>query len=186
MNPPLLRGPALFGGIAVALLFVLTSHKAAARDYSVPMPAPALTQKSADTWINSTPLSWETLEGKVVMLHVWTSDCWNCYRSFPWLKSIEARFGPQGFAVVGIHTPEFEHEKNRGRLIRKAKEFGITHPIMMDNDYAYWNALANRFWPTFYLIDKQGRIRAHYVGETHAADRRAQAIESRVAELLAE
>jgi hypothetical protein len=44
----------------------------------------------------------------------------------------------------------------------------------------------NRYWPTFYLIDKQGRVRAAYIGETHKDDKRAKAIENRIIDLLAE
>jgi hypothetical protein len=57
---------------------------------------------------------------------------------------------------------------------------------MIDNDYRYWYALRNNYWPAFYLIDRQGFVRASFVGETHAGDKRARAIESMLNELLAE
>ena len=57
---------------------------------------------------------------------------------------------------------------------------------MMDNDFAYWRALNNRFWPAFYLIDKAGQLRAYFIGETHSGDRQAKAIEAWVETLLAE
>ena len=57
---------------------------------------------------------------------------------------------------------------------------------MIDNDFAYWHALKNRYWPTFYLIDKSGRLRSVFIGETHADSRQALIIEKTVETLLAE
>jgi hypothetical protein len=46
--------------------------------------------------------------------------------------------------------------------------------------------MSNRYWPAYYLIDKQGKIRALYIGETHEGDKRAKAIEANIRELIAE
>ncbi|HEY3487559.1 MAG TPA: hypothetical protein VGL10_05790 [Gammaproteobacteria bacterium] len=62
----------------------------------------------------------------------------------------------------------------------------MQHPIMVDNDFSYWNAMGSRYWPTFYLVDKQGQMRAVFIGEVHAGDERALSIESKISELLAE
>lgn len=182
LRPWTVRG----SGIALLLLSAALPLRSEARDYPQPVAAPPFTQQSAEAWINSEPLTWEHLRGQVVLVNFWTYGCGNCYRSFPWLKSVEERFGPSGLRVVGIHTPEFEHEKQRQNVERKAREFDLDHPVMLDNDYAFWRAMANRYWPTFYLVDKRGRIRAHFIGETHAGDRRARAVEQRIIELLAE
>jgi thiol-disulfide isomerase/thioredoxin len=147
---------------------------------------PEFTSKAESHWFNSKPLKRSDLAGKVVLIDVWTFDCWNCYRSFPWLKSLERKFSDRDFIVVGIHSPEFAQEKRPGKVAAKIKEFGLEHPVMMDNDFGYWRALNNRYWPSFYLVDKQGRLRYLHAGETHAGDRRASAIERQVEELLAE
>lgn len=148
--------------------------------------APEFTQKTADAWLNSPPLRMQDLRGKVVLLDFWTFECWNCYRSFPWLNGVEKKFASQGLQVIGIHTPEFEHEKSRIRLEEKIDEFKLHHPVMMDNDFAYWRSLSNRYWPAYYLIDKQGRVRALFVGETHAGGAQAQSIEAEIEKLLKE
>ncbi len=147
---------------------------------------PAFTQTTADGWINSAPLRWDDLRGRVVLLDFWTFDCWNCYRSMPWLKSVERRHADRGLQIVGIHTPEFDHEKDRERVVAKVAEFGLQHPIMIDNGFVYWNAIGNRYWPAYYLIDRRGRVRALYVGETHADDPQARAVERDLEALLAE
>ena len=148
--------------------------------------APAFTHKDADDWINSVPLNWNQLRGKVVLLDVWTFSCWNCYRSFPWLKNVEETLGKENFEIIGIHSPEFDHEKVHASVAAKVEEFGLEHPVMIDNDFSYWRALGNRFWPTFYIVDKRGRLRASFIGETHKGDNQARKIESTIRSLLAE
>jgi thiol-disulfide isomerase/thioredoxin len=147
---------------------------------------PQFTGTQAQDWLNSPPLRRADLRGKVVLLDVWTFGCWNCYRSIPWLHAIEHRFAGKPFRVIGIHSPEFGYEKSRSRLAAKIAEFKIGYPVMMDNDLAYWRALHNRYWPAFYLVDKQGRLRFAHVGETHTGDRQAQQIEREIEQLLRE
>lgn len=150
-----------------------------------PKPAPEFTQTSQDAWLNSRPLKIKQLQGKVALIDIWTFECWNCYRSFPWLKNIEKKYS-KDLQIIGIHTPEFAHEKVRKNVVDKTKGFGLTHPVMMDNDFAYWKSLKNRYWPAFYILDKKGNIRGRYIGETHAGDRNATAMENLIKQLIAE
>ncbi len=171
--------PALF----LAILLLVAPALATAEP---PPQAPAFTHADAAAWLNSSPLTLEDLRGQVVLIDFWTFDCWNCYRSFPWLHGLEERLAGRPFRVIGVHTPEFAHERSRARLERKVAEFGIRHPVMMDNDFSYWNAMGVRFWPTFVLLDKGGRVRGTYIGETHEGDQRARRIEAAIEGLLAE
>lgn len=147
---------------------------------------PEFTQTSASAWINSEPLSRDDLLGKVTLIDIWTFDCWNCYRSFPWLREVEKKYSGKGFQIIGIHSPEFDHEHERDRVEAKVKEFELHHPVMMDNDFSYWRALGNRYWPTYYLVDTDGYVRARYIGETHVGDQQAAKIESEIEALLKE
>lgn len=146
--------------------------------------APEFTHTQSEEWINSAPLTLGDLNGKVVLIDFWTFDCWNCYRSFPWLRELEAQFEAENFIVIGVHTPEFDHEKIRANIVAKTKQFKLDHPIMIDNDFSYWKAMSNRYWPTFYLIDKQGNIQGKYIGETHAGGSNATEIEAKIKQLL--
>lgn len=153
--------------------------------YADPQPLPEFTGNHAD-WINSEPLSKQEIKGKVILLDFWTFDCWNCYRSFPWLNELEKKLSEEDFLVIGIHTPEFEHEKNRDNVVAKTEAFKLHHPVMMDNNFTYWKAFKNRYWPSFYLVDKQGNVRANFIGETHVGDANARQIENVIRALLAE
>ena len=149
-------------------------------------PVPEFNHTDEASWLNSKPITLASLKGQVVLIDFWTFECWNCYRSFPWLNAVYDENHPKGLAIVGVHTPEFDAEKVRGSIQKKIIEFGVKNPVMIDNDHAYWNALGNQYWPAFYLLDKKGQLRAVYAGETHAGDRQAKAVEAKIAELLAE
>ncbi len=148
--------------------------------------APAFTHTSADDWLNSPPLTWQDLKGNVVLVDIWTFDCWNCYRSIPWLKTVEAKYHDKGLRIIGVHSPELPRERVRANVVGKVAEYGIQHPVMIDNDLSYWSALGNQYWPAFYLVDKQGRIRELFIGETHAGDRNAEGVDKAIQALLAE
>ncbi len=177
-----------FLALCIAALFLLRPQVEASEllPPGQTISAPEFPRTDPADWLNSPPLRLVDLKGKVVLLDVWTFGCWNCYRSFPWLNTLESRLKDKGLQVVGIHSPEFDRERDLAALKRKAKEFHLDHPIMVDNDLQYWHALGNRYWPAYYLIDKQGHIRARFYGETHVGDPQAKRIEATLETLLAE
>ena len=82
---------------------------------------------------------------------------------------------------MGVHTPEFQFERDPGNVGRAVRELGITYPVALDPDFATWDAFGNRYWPTTYLIDRRGHVRDLHVGEgdegrTEELVRRALAI----------
>ena len=184
MNKSFIRGG--FNFVLAIVLIVLISTVVYANKLNPPARMPEFTQTDEIAWINSKPLTTSDLRGKVVLIDVWTYGCWNCYNSFPWLRSVEEKFAEQDFIVIGIHTPEFDHEKDRENVVEKTKHFKLHHPVMMDNDFAYWRALRNKYWPSYYIVDKEGNIRKGFIGETHKGDRRAKKIENLIAKLLKE
>jgi len=167
--------------VAITLFVSMSVHA-----IDLQRPLPEFTTADPADWFNSEPLVTADLRGKVLLVDVWTFGCWNCYRSFPWMKAMEARLADQSFQVIGIHSPEFEHERDRDNVAAKIAEFGLEHPVMLDNDFAYWRLLNNRYWPAFYLVDKSGSIRHLHVGETHEGDARAIRIEQQIRALLQE
>ena len=146
---------------------------------------PEFTHTASEEWLNSDPLKLRDLKGKVVLIDFWTFECWNCYRSFPWLNALQKRLESKGLQVIGVHSPEFDRERNVDSVREKMKEFKLNHPVMIDNDFSYWRAMRNRFWPAFYVLDKQGRTRGIFVGEMHKGTRRAKTVEQLIERLLA-
>ncbi len=135
----------------------------------------------ATTWLNSPPLTRDSLRGRVVVVSFWTYGCYNCLNALPHVKALEARFRDRGVVVVGVHTPEFAHEKVLANVQNQVRRLGVVYPVAVDNGYKIWNAFHNRYWPAAYYVDKRGRIRYHHFGEGRYAEQ-----ERVVEKLLAE
>jgi hypothetical protein len=108
----------------------------------------------------------------------------NCHQTLPWVVSLQKKY--PSLQIIGIHTPEFSWEKDRGRMREEMKKFGMNYPQVLDDKYDYWNALENLYWPSFYVVDKQGTIRGRFFGETHINDNQAKKIEALIVALEAE
>ncbi|MEM5344204.1 cytochrome c biogenesis protein DipZ [Paraburkholderia azotifigens] len=119
----------------------------------------------AESWINSPPLTADALRGKVTVVNFWTYSCINCLRTLPYLKTWSDRYGKDGLTVVGVHTPEFAFEHDPSNVKRAVADLGIRYPVAIDNGYKIWQAFGNQYWPAFYIVDTQGRIRYHHFGE---------------------
>ncbi|HVV69003.1 MAG TPA: cytochrome c biogenesis protein DipZ [Gammaproteobacteria bacterium] len=129
----------------------------------IPYAAPALA--GLGPWINSEPLTLAQLRGKVVLIDFWTYSCINCIRTLPFLLAWDKAYHNQGLVIIGVHTPEFEFEKNADNVRQAVARFGIHYPVALDNQYATWNNYQNSYWPAHYLIDKQGRVVYQHFGE---------------------
>ena len=116
-------------------------------------------------WLNSPPLSSESLRGKVVLIDFWTYSCINCLRTLPYLKAWYERYKDRGLVIIGVHAPEFAFEKDEANVRRAVQELGVRYPVAIDNNYAIWRAFNNEYWPAHYFIDAAGRIRGHHFGE---------------------
>lgn len=132
-------------------------------------------------WINSEPLTLKALRGRVVLVDFWTFGCYNCRNTLPSVKKWDAVYREKGLTIVGVHSPEFDEEKNLENVRREVASLGIHYPVVTDNDYATWRAYDIEAWPTVVLLDKSGRIRWMHVGEG-AYDEAEQMIERLLAE----
>jgi len=116
-------------------------------------------------WLNSEPLSRESLRGKVVLVDFWTYSCINCLRALPYVEAWHEKYRDQGLVVIGVHAPEFAFEKNARNVRRAVDELGLEYPVAIDNDYAVWRAFGNQYWPAHFFIDTNGNIRHTHFGE---------------------
>lgn len=119
-------------------------------------------------WFNTPgggPLSLSELRGRVVLVDFWTYTCINCIRTLPYLKAWDGRYRDEGLTIVGVHTPEFPFERDAGNVADAIDRSDLRYPVVQDNDYATWDAYANRYWPAKYLIDARGRVRYTHFGE---------------------
>lgn len=113
----------------------------------------------------SKPLKLLDLRGKVVVIDFWTYSCINCQRTLPYLRSWWEKYKDQGLVIIGVHSPEFEFEKDKDNVARAIKDFKLAYPIVQDNDFKTWRAYDNSYWPAKYFIDRDGYIRHTHFGE---------------------
>ncbi|GIU70690.1 MAG: hypothetical protein KatS3mg003_0169 [Candidatus Nitrosocaldaceae archaeon] len=133
-------------------------------DKSIYKKAPEISGISG--YINTDkPLTLADLKDKVVLVDFWTYTCINCIRTIPYLNAWHEKYSDDGLVILGIHTPEFEFEKEYENVKAAVERYGIKYPVLQDNDYITWNAYANRYWPHKYLIDHEGYIRYDHIGE---------------------
>lgn len=118
-----------------------------------------------DTWFNTKPLAENDIKDKVVLVDFWTYSCVNCVRTLPYLRNWWRKYGNKDFLIIGIHTPEFEFEKDPKNVEKALKDLQVTWPVVMDDDYLNWNNFANHYWPAKYMADKSGQVVYEHFGE---------------------
>jgi thiol-disulfide isomerase/thioredoxin len=134
---------------------------------------------------NNSPLTLSSLKGKVVLVDFWTYSCINCIRTIPYINDWNQKYADKGLVIVGVHSPEFEFEKNYDNVKAAVQRLGITYPVILDSDHGTWNAYGNQYWPRHYLIDNRGYIRDNHIGEG-GYDQTEKAIQSLLAERAAQ
>lgn len=117
-------------------------------------------------YINTTPEQLKKdMEGKVVLYDIWTYSCINCVRTLPYITAWDEKYADKGLLIIGIHSPEFEFEKDLNNVQMAVDKHGINYPVVLDNDWKTWKAFENRYWPRKYLADHEGYIRYDHIGE---------------------
>jgi thiol-disulfide isomerase/thioredoxin len=154
-------------GFVSAVVVDNTTGKITRAQYSIDKSQFSKAPDFADIsgYINTNPITLKDLKGKVVLVDFWTYSCINCIRTLPYLVDWNAKYADKGLVIVGVHTPEFEFEKNIDNVKAAVQKFGIKYPVLQDNDKGTWNAFENRYWPRKYLIDSEGYIRYDHIGE---------------------
>jgi cytochrome c biogenesis protein CcdA/thiol-disulfide isomerase/thioredoxin len=123
-------------------------------------------------WLTAdgTDVTMQQLRGKVVLIDFWTYSCINCIRTLPYIEGWQKKYADKGFTVVGVHSPEFAFERVPSNVMKAIRDFGLTYPVVMDNDFGTWNAYNNEYWPAHYLVDAKGHIRFTHFGEGRYED----------------
>ena len=131
---------------AVAMLTPMVAPAAETKSQA-PSPLPIEGElpsfSGAVEWLNSPPLTAADLRGKVVVVEFWTYSCINWLRTMPYVRAWAEKYKAQGLVVIGVHTPEFDFEKNIANVGRAAKEMQVDFAIAVDSDHAIWQAFGN-------------------------------------------
>ena len=126
--------------------------------------APELTGISG--YINTTPEELNAaMKDKVILYDFWTYSCINCIRTLPYITAWNTKYADQGLLIIGIHSPEFEFEKDFNNVQTAVNQYDISYPVVQDNEMKTWKAFENRYWPRKYITDSEGYIRYDHIGE---------------------
>jgi len=140
-----------------------TSHKTLINPLIVPYPAPEIA--SIEAWINSKPLILKDIKAKAILIDFWAYSCINCIRTLPYLTDWYQKYHQQGLEIIGVHSPEFDFERNLDNVKQAVAKYHIQYPIALDNQFQTWQNYHNQYWPAHYLIDGNGKIVYQHFGE---------------------
>ena len=105
------------------------------------------------------------IDGKVVLYDIWTYSCINCIRTLPYVTDWNEKYADDGLLIIGIHSPEFEFEKDFESVKTAVSKHGITYPVVLDNDFETWKSFGNHYWPHKFIADHEGFLRYDHIGE---------------------
>ena len=152
-----------------------------------PSPGAAPEFEGIEAWLNSEPVTMESLRGRVVVVHFFAFGCINCIHNYPWYNDWQKRFPSQGVTIIGIHTPETKPEEDSKLLAASLKSHDLQFPVAVDKQRKMWQAWNNDIWPSVYIIDKHGRLRYWWYGELDWQGAGNQKVaERQIEQLLAE
>lgn len=150
--------------IALCATMVFTSIAIAQheKDAFVGQKAPEL--KQLPLWLNSAPLTLESLKGKVVLLQFWAFDCPYCAEATPNVIGWHDKYSKDGLVVIAVHVPRLDYEKNETRIREAVQKKGIKYAVVVDNKYDIWSDYLCNVWPSHFVIDQQGVIQLSHSG----------------------
>lgn len=119
------------------------------------------------TWINTPePLSFQhQLKGQVVLLDFWTYGCINCIHLIPTEERLLHHFAKQPFEIIGVESAKFTNEAVASHVRDAVLRYGITNPVVVDQNMTIWNMYGVNAWPTLILVDASGHVVGSVAGE---------------------
>jgi peroxiredoxin len=104
-------------------------------------------------------VSLEALRGKVVLVNFWATWCAPCEAEMPAMERLYAALRGDGFELLAISV---DAERDDVEAFRK--RLALTFPIALDPDKRAADAYQSHRFPESYLVDRDGTIRARYIG----------------------
>lgn len=130
-------------------------------------PAPALEV----TTLEGGPLSLAELRGEPVLVTFWATDCPGCVKEIPHLIELHRDYAARGLTILAIAMAY--DPPNHVKAMRDARDLPYTIALDLKGEAA--RAFGNvNVTPTSFLIDPQGRIVRHKLGEMDMAKVRSQ------------
>lgn len=111
------------------------------------------------------PVTRDQLIGHPTLVHFWAVSCGICSEQMPQIVKWHERIAPRGMRFVGVHAPRSERDTDVASVKQAIEDYGLTHPIAVDNLHAVTDLFENKFVPAFYVFDAEGHLRHYAAGE---------------------
>lgn len=119
----------------------------------------------ATEWLNGGPVEREQLLGSAALVHFWAVSCGSCSEVMPVVNEWREKYSPLGLRIVGVHMPRSVADTDVELVSEAVVEYGLKHPIAVDNQHKITDAFENRYVPSFYIFDGDGHLRHYQAGD---------------------
>ncbi|MFQ5941019.1 MAG: redoxin domain-containing protein [Nitrososphaerales archaeon] len=123
-----------------------------------------------EEWVNTEPLSLETLKGKVILLLFWAYTDIFCLRSLPIMRLLNKKYAEYDFTVVSVHCAEYDFAKSIQNVRKAVERYNVNFPVGIDKENRTWQTYGNMYWPKHVLIDPMGMVRYEIAGLSNTRD----------------
>ena len=90
------------------------------------------------------------------------------------MREWHQKYADDGLVIIGVHTPEFNHERDLDNVKEALVRLEVPYPVVIDNGWTTWRAYKKpfnqRYWPSKYFIDRAGNVRHIHIGEGRYAE----------------
>jgi len=153
---PRLRAWALAAAAAAAVSAVFWLSKPPPDPIRAGQVAPTFELARLDGGPN---LALESLRGRVVLLNFWATWCKPCEDEMPAMQRLANALAGTDFELVAVSVDQSADDVRAYR-----DRLGLRFPILLDPEKRVASAYQSYRYPESYLIDRDGRILARYIG----------------------
>ncbi len=144
-------------------------------------------------WINSKPLTLDSLRGKVVLIRWWTAPgCPFCEASAPALNEFARKYHDRGLVVLGFYHHKSPAPLTAAHVKEQVRQLNLEFPVAIDREWStlrrWWLDKHDRGWTSVsILLDRRGIVRhVHPGGAFFKGETGYEALEKKIEALLAQ
>jgi peroxiredoxin len=101
------------------------------------------------------------LRGQAVLVNLWATWCPPCRAEMPAMEKVYNEYKDQGFVVLAVNMT---YQDTFADIAPFIDEYGLTFPILLDENASVGPAYQLRSLPSSFFIDREGIIREVVIG----------------------
>jgi thiol-disulfide isomerase/thioredoxin len=106
-----------------------------------------------------------SLTGQPVLVHFWAISCHICHEVMGEVIAYRDQYRDHGLKTVAIHMPKQESDMDLAKVQHDIATYGLTHPVLVDNQHTITERFQNQFVPAFFLFDATGHLYFRAAGD---------------------